>query len=114
MPRPPQPGTHRHRVPEQLLAELFHAAVDAVEPEAALTRAFAEDPPPPAERVWIIASGKASAAMTSAAVHDDRAGERAQPTSFDPHVHSRAPSAGTGVAGRRTGAGGPDGPDPPQ
>jgi hydroxypyruvate reductase len=55
-------------VPEQLLAELFHAAVDAVEPEAALTRAFAEDPPPPAERVWIIASGKASAAMTSAAV----------------------------------------------
>jgi hydroxypyruvate reductase len=55
-------------VPEQLLAELFHTAVDAVEPAAALTRTFAEDPPPRAERVWIIASGKASAAMTRAAV----------------------------------------------
>ena len=68
MTLPSQPDTPNHRVPEQVLADLFHAAVGAVEPEAALTRAFAQDPPPPAERVWIIASGKASAAMTRAAV----------------------------------------------
>lgn len=68
MPLPSRPGIHGHRVPAQLLAELFHAAVDAVEPAAALRRAFAEDPPHQAERVWIVASGKASAAMARAAV----------------------------------------------
>ncbi|NNG16747.1 MAG: DUF4147 domain-containing protein, partial [Gemmatimonadales bacterium] len=67
MTLPSQPGIPDHPVPERLLAQLFRAAVDAVEPKAALTRAFAKEPPLPAKRVWIIASGKASAAMAQAA-----------------------------------------------
>lgn len=68
MPRSPQFSTPNHRMPQPLLTELFHAAVSAVEPEAALRRAFRETPVPLTGRVWIIASGKASARMARAAV----------------------------------------------
>jgi glycerate-2-kinase len=58
----------------EVLVDLYRSAVGAVEPTAAMRRAFVEAPPPAADRVWIIASGKASAGMARAAVDQLAAG----------------------------------------
>jgi len=63
----PEPDSILGHPPETLLTMLFRAAVDAVEPAGALTRALEQDRIPSPERLWIAAIGKAAPAMANAA-----------------------------------------------
>lgn len=53
--------------PVDVLLDLFRAALEAVEPEAATARALASAVPSPAARTWLLGLGKAAHAMTRAA-----------------------------------------------
>jgi len=54
--------------PTDVLTRLFGAALESVEPRAALAHALERDPAPPAERTWILSFGKAAHPMADAAV----------------------------------------------
>jgi len=63
----PPPDAVEHRL-QHVLTACYQAAIAAVDPDRALTRALERDSPQGAQRVWLVAVGKASPAMARAAV----------------------------------------------